>query len=146
MALNKQKNPHLRADFLLDVEKMAVLEKRNGEFPPIFSNNSESNKALFNRYLKALCKEAQINTLTEGNAYELGSKTNRKKFGKYEKWRLISSHVCRKSFSSHFYSNPLFPTPLLMNITAHSTEKQFLDYIGKKPLDYSSLKYGQKKN
>lgn len=84
-----------------------------------------------------MCKEANINTLTEGNAYELGSKTNRKKFGKYEKWRLISSHVCRKSFSSHFYSNPLFPTPLLMNITAHSTEKQFLEYIGKKPLDYS---------
>jgi len=29
------------------------------------------------------------------------------------------------------------PTPLLMNITGHTTEKMFLEYIGKQPIDYS---------
>lgn len=118
-------------------EVQAVLEKRNGEFPPVFTDNIESNKAIFNRYLKELCKKAEINTITEGNASDPDSESNRKVLGKYEKWRLISSHICRRSFSSHFYSNPLYPTPVLMNITAHSTEQQFLEYIGKKPIDYS---------
>ena len=49
--------------------------------------------------------------------------------GLFPKHEIISSHVCRRSFASNFYSK--IPTPILMNITAHSREEIFLSYIGK---------------
>jgi len=121
----------------LHKEVKVILEKRNGDFPPVFTSNSESNKALFNKHLKQLCKQAKINTITEGNASDPDSESSRKVLGEYEKWRLVSSHICRRSFCTHFYTKPGYSTPLLMNITAHGTEQQFLEYIGRKPLDYS---------
>ena len=111
-----------------------VLDKRNGEFPPLFNKLLETNNVLFNRYLKQLCQIAEINDVVEGNKFN--EETNRYENGQFEKYKLISSHVCRRSFASNFYANRKYPTPLLINITAHSTEKQFLDYIGKKPIDY----------
>jgi integrase len=58
------------------------------------------------------------------------NKKKRKKSGVFEKWRLISSHVGRRSFATNYWGGPI-PTPLLMRMTGHSTEKMFLDYIGK---------------
>ncbi len=115
-------------------EVKKILDKRNGEFPPTFTKNADSNMSLFNRYLKQLSKLAKINSVVEGNAYN--AKTKRTENGKYEKHLLVSSHICRRSFATNFYGDPKYPTPLLMNITAHSTEKMFLEYIGKKPIDY----------
>jgi len=116
-------------------EVQEILNKRNGDFPPTFANTIDSNKAMFNKYLKQLCKVAEINTITEGNKFDEVKK--RYINGEYPKHELISSHICRRSFASNHYGNPLYPTPILMNITAHSTEKMFLEYIGKKPIDYS---------
>lgn len=48
----------------------------------------------------------------------------------------MSLQICRRSFTTNFYAKEKYPTPLLMNITSHSTEKMFLNYIGKKPIDY----------
>jgi integrase len=116
-------------------EVQEILNKRNGEFPPTFAKTIDSSKAMFNLYLKQLCKIAEIYTVVNGNKYDEVKK--RYINGKYPKHELVSSHICRRSFASNFYGNPLYPTPILMNITAHSTEKMFLDYIGKKPIDYS---------
>lgn len=115
-------------------EVKKILDKRNGEFPPLFADNMDSSKVLFNRYLKQLCEIAEINTIVEGNAFN--KETKRTENGEFEKYKLVSSHICRRSFATNFYSNSKYPTPLLMNITAHSTEKMFLEYIGKKPIDY----------
>ncbi len=111
-----------------------VLDKYNGEFPPRFNKILEINNVLFNRYLKQLCKIAEIDEVVEGNKYN--EDTDRYEKGQFEKHKLVSSHICRRSFASNFYANRKYPTPLLMNITAHSTEKMFLEYIGKKPIDY----------
>jgi integrase len=51
------------------------------------------------------------------------------------KWQLIGSHVCRRSFASNLYGT--LPTPLIMQITAHSSEKMLQNYIGKQGLDYA---------
>lgn len=115
-------------------EVKKILDKRNGEFPPVFTQNIDSGKALFNKYLKQVCKLVGINEVVKGNAYD--PKRKRTIEGEYEKYKLVSSHICRRSFATNFYGDPKYPTPLLMNITAHSTEKMFLEYIGKKPLDY----------
>ncbi len=116
-------------------EVQEILNKRNGEFPPTFAKSMDSCKAMFNRYLKELCKLAEINTLENGNKFD----DDKKRYvnGNYPKHELVSSHVCRRSFASNFYGTELYPTPILMNITAHSTEQMFLEYIGKKPIDYS---------
>ena len=116
-------------------EVREILNKRGGEFPPVFTNNIDSNKAMFNRYLKQLCKLANIDTLANGNKFDKAKK--RYINGEYPKYELVSSHVCRRSFCSNHYGNDLYPTPILMNITAHATEQTFLKYIGKKPIDYS---------
>ncbi|CAA7196676.1 phage integrase SAM-like domain-containing protein [Chryseobacterium potabilaquae] len=44
-----------------------------------------------------------------------------------EKWKVISSHIGRRSFASNFYGK--IPTPLLMQATGHSSEQMFLRYI-----------------
>lgn len=112
-----------------------ILNKRKGKFPPIFSKNEDSNKAMFNRYLKQVCKIAEIDEISEGKIYK--KEEGRNIQGKYEKHLLVSSHICRRSFATNFYSDKDYPTPMLMNVTGHSTEKMFLLYIGKKPIDYS---------
>jgi integrase len=116
-------------------EVATILKKYNGNFPPIFTANQSSNAAQFNGYLKTICKQAGLTELTE--SYLRNEKTYEYEKGSFEKWRLIGTHVCRRSFASNFYGLEQYPTPLLMNITAHATEQQFLNYIGKKPIEYS---------
>ena len=112
-----------------------ILKKRKGNFPPLFAKTQDSNSTLFNKHLKDVCEDAKINKLTEGNL--LDPSANRYKKGMYPKWKLISSHTCRRSFCSNFYAQREYPTPLLMSVSGHSTETMFLEYIGKKPIDYA---------
>ena len=57
----------------------------------------------------------------------------RKESGIYPKYELITSQVGRRSFATNNYGK--IPTPLLMNVTGHSTETMFLEYIGKTATD-----------
>lgn len=116
-------------------EVAAILNRYNGQFPPTFTANQSANATQFNGYLKTICKQAGLTELTEG--YLRNDETKEYTKGTFEKWRLITSHTCRRSFATNFYGLEQYPTPLLMNVTAHATEKQFLDYIGKKPIEYS---------
>lgn len=106
----------------------------------------------FNSLLKDLCKEAGIDEIIPGTKIEMVDEkgkvipkdTNGKRIqkgekrkvkGSFPKWQLMSSHVCRRSFATNTYGK--LPTPLIMQITAHSTEKMFLGYIGKSSMDYA---------
>jgi integrase len=81
----------------------------------------------FNDYIKEICKESGIDEIKEG---ELKNPiTNRKEHGFYPKYKLMASHVCRRSFATNFYKK--IPTPYLMKVTGHTTESMFLHYIGK---------------
>jgi len=105
-----------------------------------------------NDYIKEVCKITGINELVEGskimmldeNGKEIPKTKNGKHVkkgvkrtvkGNYPKYELISSHVCRRTFATNQYGE--LPTPLIIQITAHSTEKMFLQYIGKNALDYA---------
>jgi integrase len=133
IVLTQQKTKKL-VQIPIHFEVQEILDKRNGEFPPTFSNNIDSSKAMFNRYLKQLCKIAGIDTMVKGNKFD----EDKKRYigGVYPKYELVASHICRRSFASNHYASELYPTPILMNITAHKTEQVFLLYIGKEPLDY----------
>ena len=94
----------------------------------------------FNKYIKEICKIAQINEPTEGSKITVlekgkGNRDKRKINGTYPKWLLMASHVCRRSFCTNLYG--ILPTPLIMSISAHSSEKMLLNYIGKDSLDFA---------
>jgi len=108
----------------------------------------------FNQYIKEVCKISGLDKSTKGSKIMMldkdGNEIPKDKNGKYlkngikrtvagtyPKYELISSHVCRRSFATNLYG--IMPTPLIMQITAHSTEKMFLQYIGKNALDYAKL-------
>lgn len=96
----------------------------------------------FNEYIKDVCKEAGLTEPTIGREkLKASTATIKKTFPKY---KVISSHVCRRSFATNFYGK--IPTPVLMNVTAHGTERMFLSYIGKTTYDnaYQMLDYFSK--
>jgi integrase len=96
----------------------------------------------FNDYIKLVCKEAKIETITTGRVKTISRGAT--KIVKAPKHELISSHVCRRSFATNFYSK--IPTTVLMSITGHATEKMFLKYIGKTSYDnaFQMLEYFNK--
>ncbi len=94
----------------------------------------------FNKYIKEICLLAGINEMIKGSKITVtekgkGNKEKRKVSGIYPKWQLMASHVCRRSFCSNLYGT--LPTPLIMSISAHSSEKMLLNYIGKDSLDFA---------
>jgi len=98
-----------------------ILKKRNGNFPRKISDQR------YNEYIKEVCKIAEVNTPTKGS--KINKETNRKENGIYPKHELVASHIGRRSFSTNNYGR--IPTSLLINVTGHSTETMFLEYIGK---------------
>lgn len=116
-------------------EVQNILDKWNGNFPPKFSKSIDSCTTMFNRYIKEVFRIAEIDGLVKGNLNN--PETNRYETGEYPKWKLVSSHSCRRSFATNFYAQREYPTPLLMSVTGHKTETMFLHYIGKKPIDYA---------
>lgn len=122
-----QKKTGKRVAIPLHHKVKEILNKRNGKFPTPLSAQK------FNGHLKDLCEIAKISLLTEGA--KLNKETKRKSPGMYPKHELVTSHVCRRSFASNFYGE--MPTALLISITGHATETQFLEYIGKTSNDYA---------
>ncbi|MDV3472084.1 hypothetical protein CMU02_11900 [Elizabethkingia anophelis] len=116
-------------------EVEAILEKYNGDFPPSFAVNFDSNAVLFNRHIKKVCELAGIHDMIKGKVYNDEKKKN--EIVETEKCNLVSSHVCRRSFATNFYGNKLFTTPQLMAITGHKTESMFLNYIGRTADDWA---------
>lgn len=116
-------------------EVETLLQKYNGDFPPTFANNFDSNAVLFNRHIKKVCELAGIQEMIKGKVYNEDKKKN--EIVETEKYNLVSSHVCRRSFATNFYGNKLFTTPQLMAITGHKTENMFLNYIGRTADDWA---------
>ena len=54
----------------------------------------------------------------------------------FEKWRLISSHICRRSFATNHFNK--MTNKQIMAVTGHKTEKSLLTYIGKTDSEHIS--------
>jgi integrase len=109
----------------LSKKVVGILEKRHGDFPRQISDQK------YNDYIKDVCKLAGLTYKVEGSLKD--PKTKRKKAGTFQKWELVSSHIGRRSFATNNYGR--VPTSLLIGATGHSTEKMFLEYIGKSDSD-----------
>ncbi|QTE21241.1 tyrosine-type recombinase/integrase [Polaribacter cellanae] len=96
-----------------------IIEKREGKLPRVVSDQK------FNLYVKDLCALAKIDQKIMGKL--MNPKTNRKELGYYPKYKLISSHTCRRSFATNLYGK--IDDKTIMAITTHKSHKQFLDYV-----------------
>jgi len=117
---------------------LQILKKRNGNFPYPISDQK------YNDYIKVVCEIAEITDLVFGSKKIETSENSgmyRKVSKVYRKCDLVSSHIGRRSLATNFYG--IIPTSLLINITNHSSEKEFLGYIGKsnKDLAKETFKY-----
>ncbi|MCL1690461.1 phage integrase SAM-like domain-containing protein [Elizabethkingia anophelis] len=95
-----------------------ILEKREGVLPEISDQR-------FNEYVKELCELVGINEVILGGLRN--PETNRKEKGNFPKFKLISSHTCRRSFVSNHYGK--LDDKTIMAITGHKSHSQFLDYV-----------------
>lgn len=91
-------------------------------------------KIAFNKIIKDVCRLVGFNDVAEGSL--MNPKTRRKERGMFEKWQLISSHTCRRSFATNLYLMN-FPTLSIMKITGHTTEASFLKYIKVTPKEHA---------
>ena len=96
----------------------AILKKHKG-FPRSISDQK------FNLHIKDVCQEAGFTEQIEGSM--INPKTKRKEKGTYPLYKLVTSHICRRSFASNLYGK--LPNMVIMAITGHQTEAQFLKYI-----------------
>ena len=99
----------------------STLLKNDSAFPRKISSQK------LNDYIKIVCQQAGLTKLVEGA--KIDKATKRKVNGIFEKWELIVSHDFRRSFASNHYGK--LPTPVIMALTAHSTEAVFLKYINR---------------
>ncbi len=95
-----------------------ILIKRNGQLP-------EMTSQYFNKKVKDVCEKAGITKSILGSIKD--PEINRKVKDFYPKYKLISSHTCRRSFISNHYGKILDKT--LMSISAHKSVTQFLSYV-----------------
>jgi integrase len=102
-----------------------VLE-RLGDFPrPISDVN-------FNKYIKTVCREAGLTYSVTGTRQNPNS--HKKESGEFEKWELIKSHTCRRSFATNHFNK--MSNKAIMRVTGHATERMLLQYIGETEQDH----------
>jgi integrase len=82
----------------------------------------------FNDGLKELCELAGFNDRTLIVEQYMGRKARLEKYY-VEKFKVVSSHCCRRSFATNLYRMG-YQLSQIMPMTGHSTESQLRQYIG----------------
>jgi integrase len=102
-----------------------ILERLN-DFPRSISD------VKFNEYIKKVCKV--VGLITEVDGTKQNRETHKKETGIFQKWELIRSHTCRRSFATNHYNK--LSNKIIMAVTGHATERMLLNYIGETENDH----------
>jgi len=86
--------------------------------PPALSN------AKMNEYLKGIADLVGLNEIISKTKTIAGKEVTRN----YKKWELVCTHTARRSFASNSYELKI-PIYTIMQITGHTSEKTFNNYI-----------------
>lgn len=97
-----------------------VLKRYEGNLPPKLSEQH------FNKHIKQIAKDLKFNNLMLGGIVVVENKIKRKKVKEYPKWKLITSHICRRSFCTNLFGK--VPNKVIMDVAGWSSEKQMLEY------------------
>jgi len=84
------------------------------------------NAITFNREMKVVAQLSGMVEVVKGR--KVNPLTRRKELGEYPKYSLITAHDLRRSFATNLYGK--VPTQLIMKMTGHTKEGNFLTYIG----------------
>jgi integrase len=114
-----QSKTNKQVDIPIHSDVNEILE-RLGNFPRPISDQR------FNEWIKIVCRKSGL--IQEVHGTRQNPKTHRKEMGTFQKWELVKSHSCRRSFATNHYNK--LPNKLIMAVTGHSTEKMLLNYIG----------------
>lgn len=98
----------------------AILEKYKDLATPLPMISNQK----FNKYVKELCKLAEINDPIEIIRYKGATKT----IHRYQKYEVVSAHTGRKTFATLSLEKGI-PAETVMKITGHSHYKSFQRYI-----------------
>jgi integrase len=93
-------------------------DKTDNSLPPGISN------AKMNEYLKVIAKLAGLNEIISKSKTIAGKVVTLN----YKKWEMVCTHTGRRSFASNSYKMGI-PIYSIMQITGHSSEKTFRNYI-----------------
>ena len=96
-----------------------IIAKYNGNLPAAISGQK------FNEAIKEVCK--QVSCLN-GNESKKRTKGGLKTISTLQKWAMVGSHTCRRSFCSNQYLAGM-PTLTIMSVSGHKNESSFLKYI-----------------
>ncbi len=99
----------------------SILKKRGGFLPPKY------NDAYFNKHIKTICKLADIDNIMRGRLYDGFKK--RAIEGDYPKYKLISSHACRRSFTTNLYG--VIPDSDLTTLGGWANQEMMRHYVKK---------------
>ncbi|MGA0556037.1 tyrosine-type recombinase/integrase [Larkinella sp. VNQ87] len=105
-----------------------ILTKYNNRLPSGISNQKT------NDYLKEICKLAEINERILKHVTKGGKQVIKTSEGwgtmspGVEKWQLVTTHTARRSFATNMFKRGM-PTLLIMKLTGHKKESEFLKYI-----------------
>lgn len=108
---------------VIPVHKMIekILIKRHGQLPRKISDQK------FNIHIKEVCRLVGLKGKIPGRLYDNVKK--RKILGSYEKYKLISSHIGRRSFATNLYGK--ISDSVIMGVCGWSNQKMMLHYIKK---------------
>jgi integrase len=96
-----------------------IIKRNGGTLPRVPSNQK------YNSYLKELCEFAEM-TETVQLRKSVGGKSKVKESIKFEN---ITSHTARRTFATIAYMEFKMPIVLIMKMTGHKSEKEFLKYV-----------------
>ncbi len=120
-----QSKTNKQVDIPIHSDVNEILE-RLGNFPRPISDQR------FNEWIKKVCFQSGL--VQEIHGTRQNPKTHRKEVGTFQKWELVRSHTCRRSFATNHYNK--LPNKLIMAVTGHSTEQMLLNYIGETQNDH----------
>lgn len=107
-----------------------IISSRFGNLPP------KMNSSDFNKHIKTICQVCEIDGLVYGKLFDKDSK--RKKIGYFKKYKLISSHVCRRSFATNNFDKV---SREVLNAVCGWSKKsnQALHYNKKSKMEYAEI-------
>lgn len=104
----------------LHTQIKSVLKKRNGAFP------EKTTSQQFNKNIKKICRLAKIDCVMDGEIIENTELGRKKKPGAYAKYKLVTSHICRRSMATNLLGK--VPNKVIMDVCGWVTEQQMFAY------------------
>lgn len=104
-----------------------TLEKRFGNLPP------KANKDQYNVLIKEICRLCKIDSPTFGKIKD--KEKNREIAGYYPKYKLVSSHIARRSYATNLSDK--ISTKAIAKMLGHKSEKMTEFYNKKSKLEYA---------